>query len=474
MQWREELADNNLIWLSDKYYKLNDFTEDEKETLLYEISPMPAIKNRRKNQENRRKYKGKIKKAIIAERRKGNAEAVIFLENIISFTDDKFISYSKLEVFEKLEMTRKKQRLKMLETYLEAHNLLCEQPPHSNAVYVQEGLFKFPVRWGIDTSIVPVRAYIDVVKSFLEKHFSDYPIESIICHHDERELDEDIGAHSHYFLSGKSISTGLYDLHKTQIKVVNEFIKEKGEPLDQLPSDQKLNWQQSQVYGEYFQKMFYEHVNTQLLNPLGLKAEIADETERKSEERKRMNRESKLPKAMRSHNMATRSLELAEKRLETLQQQVLEETEQLSAIDNNISSQRDTLSLKVEQLKEAKVLLDHFTLQATIKNEEVKQYESRLTNMGQKVQQMDGQLSNAIADICKKIYLSIATRNRGLDKQAATYIEEVLKSYANLEQSSLNDVCLAAANILNDELLISGMQTIDSSSLNCNDNDIAY
>lgn len=473
MQWREELADENKIWVADQYYPLSSFTDDDKQELLYHIAPKTPVINKRKHQSNRRKYKLKIKKSVNAEYEKGNTMAAEFLEDILAIEDSQHISYSKIEAFKALKMTRKKQRVKMLETYIEAHNCLGNKSYSDNNVYVQEGLFKFPVQWGIDTSIVTKHDYIDVVKSFLDKHFSDYPIECIVCHHDEREIDEDLGAHSHYFLSGRNKKTGTYDLHKFQVKVVNEYIKKEGELFDKLPSDSKLNRKQSQVFGEYFQRMFYEHVNETLLLRKGFKAVIADETERKSEERKKINREAKLPKSLRSHNLSTRSKELALKRLRKLQEKITEQQERLSSVGENIAAKKALLNSKVNQLQEAAELLDYFTKQAKEYSEVVKQQEIKFHDLLDKTERMNPQLSNEIADICKKIYLSIATRDNGLDRKAAAYIEQVLTAYQGLIPSSLNDICIAAAKILNDELLISGLQTISEKAITT-DNESTY
>ncbi len=90
----------------------------------------------------------------------------------------------------------------MLQIYLDSHNALSKAVPNENSVYVQEGLFKFPLKWGITTDVVSKQMYIDVVKDFLTKHFSEYEIKCIVWHHDARELDDDVGAHSLYFLSG--------------------------------------------------------------------------------------------------------------------------------------------------------------------------------------------------------------------------------------------------------------------------------
>jgi len=462
LQWREELADENIIFLNGEYHQLSDFTEDDKQSLFYEIAPPLPVHNKKKHQENRRKYKLKIKKAIISERTKRHNQAADFMLEILGYANNEHISYSKLQKFTKLESTRKRQREKMIQTYIESHNKLVNKVAHENSVYVQEGLFKIPLKWGVTTDVVSKQKYIDVVKDFLTINFGDYDIKCIVCHHDERELDEDVGAHSHYFLSGKNNVTGQYDLNKTQISVVNKFIKDNGDKIDALPDDSKLNLKQTKVFGEYFQRLFYKHVNTQLLIPLGLKATFADATEKKSEQRKQMNREVKWPKALRKSNLASRSNELAKKRLDALQQQISDEKIELSLIDESLEQQQTSLELKKSQLKEATYLFEHYATQAQLFSEDLEQQELRYTVLAEQMTAIDYQAGGAIADICRKIYSVSALRDRGLDTKAQEFIEQILKEFASLEPSLLNNVCGAAAKAINEESLINGLTVSDN------------
>lgn len=454
-QWRDALADENIIYLNDEYHKLSDFADDEKQILAYEIGPALRIAKQTKHQDIRRKYKLKIKDAACSLEKKGNKEAAQFMRDIHAYSDDKHIPYSKLDKFEKLDSTRKRQRIKTLGKYIESHNLLASKVPNANAVYVQEGIFKIPLKWGITTDIISKKSYIDVVKDFLTKHFCDYDIKCIVCHHDERELDEDVGAHSHYFLSGKNNVTGLYDLHKTQVSVVNQYIKRKGEKGDVLPDDSNLNLKQTKIFGEYFQRMFYEHINEYLLNPLGLVATFADETEKKSERRKQMNREVKLPKFMRSSSMAQRSRELAEKRLIALQSKIKDEEARFNDIELSVEQHKSVLKSKVEQLNEAKTLIEYFSDRATSSSDTLKALEERHAFLEKEVTVIDNQAANAVADICRKIYSVSALRDTGLDAKAQEFIAQILTEFAALEPSLLNNLCCAAAKAINEESLIS-------------------
>ncbi|MCG6231513.1 hypothetical protein [Vibrio furnissii] len=61
--------------------------------------------------------------------------------------------------------------------------------------------------------------------------------------------------------------------------------------------------------GRYFQVIFQNYVNENLLNPKGLHAEFTPETEKQTEQYKHMNRQSKLSKDKRDFSFHTKRLE---------------------------------------------------------------------------------------------------------------------------------------------------------------------
>ncbi|MEZ8775752.1 hypothetical protein [Vibrio sp. 10N.247.310.17] len=221
LEWNEELADSNLIWLGSNILPLNSVSEEERLELLYQFAPQPKIRNQSKLQTQQRQYRLKIKKAIESETSKGNVDAAKFLQDVLNTKGH--VSYSRIEQFKKLPMQRKGQRIKMLETYLNAYNQL-QQRPAANHVFLQEGIFKVPHRWDVGTDVISVEEYMLFTQKFLDDHFPDYPIRAIIAHDDERSIEVTTGAHTHYFISGQNSQTGKYDLRKTQIRVVNEYI----------------------------------------------------------------------------------------------------------------------------------------------------------------------------------------------------------------------------------------------------------
>lgn len=273
----------------------------------------------------------------------------------------------------------------MLEIYLKSHNALHQSVDNENAVFVQEGLFKIPHQWGIGTDVIAKTEYITVLRDFLQYYFPDYKIEAIVCHHDERALGEDTGCHPHYFLSGRNRKTGAYDLHKQQISVINNYISRLGEKNDRFPADCILTYKQAQIFGEYFQNLFFDFINHNLLAKKDLVAEFADETVRKSDERKEMNRQSKLPKAQRSHNLATRQAEVAQKRLNELIE----------------SEQREQA-----KIKRASESLDDIANTIKEKNDEIEQLEQKLSSLADHVEQLGVDAASILSGVCCERYLS--------------------------------------------------------------------
>jgi len=452
-QWDDQLADENLIFLGGKVQKLSDFSEDDKLELLYSITPNPPVRNKRKHQNTRRKYKLKLRKAIESEIKKGHIEAANFMRLILTFDDNKFISYAKLEQFKAFDMTRKNQRIKMLETYIESHNLLTKSVPNENAVYVQEGLFLIPHQWGIGTDVINKESYITIVRDFLLHHFADYPIETIICHHDERSLNENTGAHSHYFLSGRNNKTGCYDLHKTQIKIVNAYIKQHGDIDDRLPDDGQLNRMQSKVFGEWFQHMFYDFINEKLLRPKGLIAVFSDETVRKSVQRRKMNQESKLPKSERSYNYQSRQIEIEKNILNELFASRQKEETVLSHLRDDINSEKNRLETVLAQKQEVSEQLILLNQKARENTEEIQAYEIEIDKLILYSTGLNNEETNTVLGICKALYVRTAASERGLDETARKYALDILASYQRLLRPQARAICEAAARALDDDLL---------------------
>ncbi|MFA0350727.1 hypothetical protein AB4486_27880, partial [Vibrio sp. 10N.222.55.C6] len=138
-------------------------------------------------------------------------------------------------------------------------------------------LFKIPHQWGVGTDVISLEEYVSFTSQFLMEYFPDYEVKAVIGHDDERSVDVKTGAHAHYYLSGRNNQTGKYDLRKTQIKVVNEYIKRTAPDTKLLPDDGKLTRKLSQKFGRYFQKMLFDYANQHLFVDKGLVAKLAPE-----------------------------------------------------------------------------------------------------------------------------------------------------------------------------------------------------
>jgi hypothetical protein len=452
LEWQDELADENLIWRDGEVKKLTQLTEVDKLMLLDSIAPNRSMINKKMHQNNRRKYKLKLKNAIESETNKGHVNAVNIMSDLLDYEDNSLISESYLEKLKLLDMTRKNQRLKMLETYIKAHNALNDNVANANAVFVQEGLFKIPHKWHIGTDIIDKESYITIVKDFLTHHFPDYPIKAIVCHHDERTLDEDTGAHSHYFISGKNNRTNCFDLHKTQIKRVNEFIKQVGDNDDRLPKSAQLNRQQSKVFGEYFQRMFYDFVNERLLNPNDLVAEFTKETEKKSVIRREMNRESALPKGQRSHNLHTRQAELVKNKLGVLLSQQKIEKVSLNSLQQDTQAKKKQLAFLKIKTKQASSEFKDFSNQVSTKQNEVEALDVEISELRQTLTELTLKVTSVIVNICKQIYVSTVSKERGFNKRASEFSKNILLNYLSLSSSGGRKIVQVAAKSLDDEL----------------------
>ncbi|MGR6834479.1 hypothetical protein [Aliivibrio wodanis] len=346
-EWNEDLSDSNLVWLNGETLQLNSLSDEHKKRLLFTTSPAPLIRDHTKLQTRQRQYRKKIKTAITAEYKNGNGTAAKFLEEVLDSLGH--ISYSKIDQFKTMEMSRKNQRIKMLETYLDAHNQM-QSRPNLNCTFIQEGIFKIPHQWKVSNELIPLHEYVDFTVKFLTHHFPDYPIKMVIGHDDERHAQENTGAHTHYFLSAKNKITGESDLLRSQKIVVNQYIEKVGLKDKALPVDADLSVEQRKFFGEMFQKMVFEFANQHLFKQKGLIAELAPETERRSKQRQKMNQEAKLPKSEREFNFHNLMIKKKKEQLLELNYQVTNTESRLDEKNTQLNIMLgELLMLKEEQ-----------------------------------------------------------------------------------------------------------------------------
>ncbi|EOG7786256.1 hypothetical protein ACSW0U_000269 [Vibrio fluvialis] len=425
LEWNKELAGSNLIWLGSNILSLNSVSEEERLELLYQFAPEPKIRNQSKLQTQQRQYRLKIKKAIESETSKGNVDVAKFLQNILNTKGH--VSYSRIEQFKKLPMQRKGQRIKMLETYLNAYNQL-QQRPAANHVFLQEGIFKVPHQWNVSNDTITLEEYILFTRKFLKHHYPAYDIQAIIGHDDERSVDVNTGAHTHYFISGRNNQTGEYDLRKTQINVVNEYIRENYPSEKLLPENGKLTRKLIQKFGHYHQRMMLDFSNEQLFKSKSLKAEFAPETEQKSALRKKIDKEANLPKSARSHNYYTHQLELVQAKVHSAEQQYNELVENTHSLKDNFDKLLNDVAQVQVNLSELQIEKDTVTTEIT----ELKDQQSRLSQLAL---ELTDAIVPRLVSVFKKVLLAINARDNKVAKKQAEYLDSAFSVALELPPS---------------------------------------
>ncbi|TOK22675.1 hypothetical protein CGI22_15900 [Vibrio parahaemolyticus] len=424
-EWNNALSDKNLVWCNGKLSKLGKWSNEERLELLYRISPAPRIHNQKKLQTQHRQYRLKMKKAVSSELKKGNNEAAEFLQEILDTQGH--VSYSRIEKFEKLTMQRKSQRVRMLETYLNAHNQVQNRAP-TNAVYLQEGILKVPHQWKVGSDILTLEEYIEFTRKFLAYYFPQYPIEAIIGHDDERSVEQNTGCHPHYFLSGRNSETGEFDLHKKQIQVVNEYIRQVYSVEEFFPSNGNLTREESQDFGMFFQKMVKDFANEHLFHAKGLNVVFAPLTEQQSEQRKEMNREASLAKSERSYNYHSHQLELLQDKIALTEKRHARLLKEQEKVELHLTKTIDDAAQAQARLSQLEVERDTMKIEVS----DLKVETSRLATLTQELTQA---LVPKLVDIFKKVLLAINAKDKNMAKKQSEYLESAFNTALELPPS---------------------------------------
>ncbi|MEZ8383040.1 hypothetical protein CWO07_19835 [Vibrio splendidus] len=440
LEWDEELKNNNLILVNGELRKLESWSEESRLELLYSTVPVPRVRNQTKLQTQQRQYRQKMKKAIVSETKKGNQEAAEFLQNVLDTQGH--VSYSRIDRFSKLSMQRKNQRVKMLEMYLNAHNQLQRRAPTNN-VYLQEGIFKVPHQWQVGSDEISLSEYMFLTEQFLTDNFPEYEIKAIIGHDDERAKDKKTGHHPHYFLSGLNRETQEYDLHKRQIQVVNEYLEKTYAVTNFFSPDSILSKEESADYGHYFQKMVRDYANEHLFHSKGLHVELSPEAERRSEQRKKMNREATLPKSEREYNYYNYQLE-------KLNELLKRKERRLAWLDAKHEARIDILDDLASQVDLTRVDLDRLKTAESEIETKIISIKSQYDEYIRKVNKLDSVYASHIANICKLIFVRIRAKDQNLQNAALDYLNKVKLNLARASPSEKLFVSMLAKD-LNDK-----------------------
>ncbi|WP_104027540.1 hypothetical protein [Vibrio jasicida] len=421
LEWRDELAGCNLITRYEKTEKLSQLNDEEKEEILYNLLPEPRVANREVKLKKRAQSKRRLKNAIASELNLGNHDAANLMKRWHEVRDDQAIPPS---WWRKLrdnppDMARAKQRMSMLTEYFDLHNELCGSEPRSNQAYLQEVVFKIPHRWKVDTSIVRLEQYSEMVTAFYREYFPDYDVILVLSHHDERLLNTDTGAHCHVYVSTLNEQTKKRDLLKQQRIETAKFQRSFGpvHSTEMLPLDGKLQGWQLSISQYEFNRMFYSFVNHRFLNNLGLQAEFAHEEERRSEQRRIMNVQSSLPKSQRSFNLETMvQEEIKKERLNLVEIQAL-----LSSTEKQLEESRDALLMAQMYHTEELVRYDLEILQKrdklTFLEVQIDEKKQELTKVKEALVAMKAQLSEVtlkvkttIVELVEASFMSLAMK----------------------------------------------------------------
>lgn len=411
-EWNSELVSNNLVWAGSDIEPLENIAKDSRLEWLYQLAPEPKIHNQSKLQTQLRQYRRKLKKAITSETQKGNLEAATLMDKILNSTD--FVPYESIQLLGQLPLQRKQQRLKMLQTYLNAHNQLRDRP-NANSVFLQEGIFKVPHQWKVGTDIISLEDYLVFTRQFLEHYFPDYPVKLIIGHDDERHKEDKTGAHTHYFISGQNQKTGEYDLRKAQIKVVNEYIRQHAPEENKLSEDGRLTRVEAITFGHYYQCMVLDFANANLFKNRRLKAEFAPESEQKSAQRKKMNAEVKLPKSEHSHNYYMYQLERMMQEMQVYEAR----NAQLVAETNGLERNKTRLLADISQKQI--IVNDLIDKEESFKSE-VNLLQDEISHLKQLMEDLKNTVESKLVDVFKNILLATLSRDQKMATKQAKYL----------------------------------------------------
>jgi hypothetical protein len=449
IEWDEDLSHNNIYIIDGKRIHWN-----EAAALSYiqeTLAPFHKI-NRTKEQrqediETKGKYKYKIKKIIKDET--GNPAAT-YLEELIG-RKDRIDGEQVAQDFEGFEISRKAQKLKSVQTYIDLHNSIiqAEKPLDARKTVIQEAFFKFPMHNQVD---LPPDFYIDAIQAFYAEHFPDYKILLTVYHGDELEgkSKNKVGDHPHIFIDCKNIRTGEYDLTEQQAMLANVVIETVDFFKDYPPINvQSQTYQESQIIGEALQELFYQHIN-QFLKEIGveLTAERLELTQEELERRKEMRLESKKPKEQRAFNLYTMK-----------QEQLAEAKNKLENVRNDIDQKEglnDKLSSEIAE-KATEVVKVNQNITNLQKAEETaeKRYKDLNRNITEKQKEMDN-LDDSQKQTEQKI-LQLNTKGRkmlGHFKSKKVKLEKELVSLEGqiAENKAQHERLTKAIEVLNEKL----------------------
>ena len=338
IQWDEDLSHNNIFIVNGKPFPMNEASALSfiKDTLTPFHLVNRSKEQRKEDVETKGKYKYKIKKIIKDE---AGQPIAAYLDNLIDRGD--YIDGEQVkEDFEAFEVSRKAQKLKSVQNYIDLHNTItqAEKPLDGRKTVIQEAFFKFPMHNQVD---LPAEFYVSAIQDFYAKYFPDYNVLLTVYHGDELEGGKKkVGDHPHIFIDCKNKRTGEYDLTEQQAVLANKVIKHVEFFKSYTPVNTKQQtYQESQIIGEALQELFYKHINKKFKTEnIPLVANRLEQTQESLKLRKKIRLESKKAKEDRAFNLYTMRQEQLEE-IENKLMEVAEEVENKKQIKGTIDQE---------------------------------------------------------------------------------------------------------------------------------------
>ena len=445
-QWDEDLSHSNIFIVNGKRVPMNEASALSfiKDTLTPFHLVNRSKEQRKEEVETKGKYKYKIKKIIKDE---AGQPIAAYLDELIDRSD--YIDGEQVkEDFEAFEVSRKAQKLKSVQNYIDLHNTItqAEKPLDGRKTVIQEAFFKFPMHNQVD---LPAEFYVSAIQDFYAKYFPDYNVLLTVYHGDELEGGKKkVGDHPHIFIDCKNKRTGEYDLTEQQAVLANKVIKNVEFFKSYTPVNTKQQtYQESQIIGEALQELFYKHINKKFKTEnISLVANRLEQTQESLELRKKIRLESKRAKEDRAFNLYTmrqEQLENTENKLEEVTLEVENKQQTKGTIDLEIRQGQQinlNLQMKIEKaelhwgkrlaqfdskIKENTTTLSTLTQKRIDIQRDITQLQNKKVELGKNFKAEKDKLQKSLNDLKGKV-IAESTKHKRI-KQAITILDEKLE-----------------------------------------------
>ena len=477
IQWDEDLSHNNIFIVNGKPFPMNEASALSfiKDTLTPFHLVNRSKEQRKEDVETKGKYKYKIKKIIKDE---AGQPIAAYLDDLIDRGD--YIDGEQVkEDFEAFEVSRKAQKLKSVQNYIDLHNTItqAEKPLDGRKTVIQEAFFKFPMHNQVD---LPAEFYVSAIQDFYAKYFPDYNVLLTVYHGDELEGGKKkVGDHPHIFIDCKNKRTGEYDLTEQQAVLANKVIKNVEFFKSYTPVNTKQQtYQESQIIGEALQELFYKHINKKFKTEnISLVANRLEQTQENLELRKQIRLESKKAKEDRAFNLYTmrqEQLENTENKLEEVTIEVENKQQTKGTIDQEIRQDQQVslnLQMKIEKaetywskrlaqfdskIKENTTTLSTLTQKRIDIQRDITQLQNKKVELRKNFKTEKDKLQKKLNDLKGKVTAE-STKHKRI-KQAITILDEKLEPLIHKFDVKVDKVLHANRMHENTEILYQEMK----------------